>query len=313
MKYAILVGIVAGIIAAIIGAISTIFVLKAGLPYLYYPTEEMPLLPITKIFSIELILSIIFGIMLSIIFLQAYNVIPGERVTKYIVYGLFCLLIVGIREASFSIIYWGTTLKTLFDNASWIIIGLPQWIAYALVLGFLYEFFSAKKYIIMEKKRIIKFSMMNGAVLGAFLGIINGIVAVFFVMVYEYLYGFSLILPSIQNITVIMFRFGAHAFWHLLWGAIFGAIFARAYDVIPGKGVIKGLYYAYIIFLISTVHQGALYLTYGCIQPLGVLIQGLNIEMKEIWLLFGLEWIVVDIFVYALYGLLIGRLYKPPR
>jgi hypothetical protein len=249
--------------------------------------------------------------MLSIIFLKFYNVIPGKRISKYIVYGLFCHLVVGIREGTFAIIYWGTTLKTLFDSASWIIIGLPQWIAYALVLGFLYELLSSKKYITWVKKKIITYSMITGAVLGAFLGIINGIVAVFFVMIYEYFIGFSLVPPSIQDITVIMYRFGAHAFWHLLWGAIFGAIFARTYNVIPGKGIIKGLYYAFIILIISSVHQGALSLAYGFIQPLGI--PFLNFELKEFWLISGLEWIVVDLFVYAVYGVLIGYLYKPTK
>ena len=310
MRYAIVAGILAGIIAGIIGAISTIFVLKADFPYFYYTTEEMPLLPISKIFGIEIILSIIFGVILSIIFLKAYNVIPGDRVTKYNVYGLFCHLIVGIREISTTIIYSWTSPEVWFENASWIIIGFPQWIAYALVLGFLYEFLSSKKYITIEKKKIIKYSMISGAVLGAFLGIINGLTAAFFMMIFEYLYGFSMILPSIQNIIVIISRFGAHAVPHLLWGAFFGAIFARAYNVIPGKGVIKGLYYAYIIYLISAVHQGALWLAYGCIQPLGVLIPPWNVEMKELLIFFGLGWIIVDIFVYTVYGLLLGKLFK---
>ena len=308
MKYAILAGIVAGIVAGIIGAISTILIMNAGFPYYYYTTEEMPLLPIAKIFSIEIILSIIFGIMLGIIFLKFYNVIPGKRVSKYIVYGLFCHLVVGIREGSFAIIYWGTTLKTLIDNASWIIIGLPQWFSYALVLGFLYEFLINKKYITLVKKKIITYSMITGAVLGAFLGIINGIVAVFFVMIYEYLIGFSLVPPTIQDISVIMYRFGAHAFWHLLWGAIFGAIFARVYNVIPGKGVTKGLYYAFMIYLISSVHQGALAIAYGIIQPLGI--PFLNFELKEFLLISGQEWIVVDLFVYAVYGFLLGKFFK---
>ena len=307
-KIGIIAGLAAGIIAGIIGAISTIFVLNAGLPYFYYTTEEMPLLPIAKIFSIELILSIIFGIILGIIFLKAYNVIPGERVTKYIVYGLFCHLVVGIREASFSIIYEG--LPGLYSYASWIIIGFPQWIAYALVLGFLYEFLRNKNYIIWEKKKIKKYSIMSGAMLGASLGIINGIVALVFITIYEHLIGWSIVPPEITEIAVIINRLMAHTFLHMLWGAIFGAVFATAYNVIPGKGITKGLYYAYMIFLISTVHQGALHLAYGFIQPLGLLVPPSNTEVKEIWLIFGKMWIFVDIFVYAAYGLLLGKLFK---
>jgi len=111
---------------------------------------------------------------------------------------------------------------------------------------------------------------------------------------------------------IIVNRFGAHAFWHLLYGGIFGAVFARAYGVIPGKGVIKGLFYGYTIFLISTVHQGALSLGYGLIQPLGILDPLYDIELKEIRLIVGWEWIIVDFFVYAAYGFLIGYLYRKP-
>jgi len=308
LKAGIISGLIAGIVAGIIGAIFTIFVMKAGLPYLYAGP-----LPVTKIFIIEIILTLIWGIILSVIFLKAYDVIPGKRISKYIIYGLFCHLVLGIRIVTFWVPY-----AMVAESAPWIIIGFPKWIVYALVLGFLYEFLSSKKYIIIDKKEIIKYDMISGVVLGAFLGIINGILAnltLYIGMALGFWYtatGVSF-LEYLKDIEFVTYQFGTQTFIHLLWGAIFGAIFARSYNIIPGKGVTKGLYYGLVVALITGVHKGAFYLAYGYIQPLGVLVPGLNIEMKEFFSVFGQEWIVVDLVVYAVYGLLLGKFYKLPK
>jgi hypothetical protein len=301
-------GLISGIIAGIVGAISTIFVIGIGLPFYLHISEPFRI-PVPEIFGIEIVLSLIFGILLGIIFLKAYDYVPGKRFSKYIVYGLFCHLIVGIREATFDTIYSGTTLQTLYDFSFWVIIGFPQWIAYGLVLGFLCELLGKREHVEQVEKKIVTGSMGTGAMIGASVGVIAGIVAVIFIMVYEYFVGWSFIPPSIQDISVIILRFGAHAFPHLIWGAIFGAIFARVYDIIPGKGIMKGLVYSYTILLISTLHQGAIFLAYAAIQPPEILIQPWG-ELKPFLIILGTMWIFVDIFVYAAYGTLIGIFYK---
>ena len=53
-------GLIAGIIAGIVGAISTIFVMGIGLPFYLHISEPFRI-PVLEIFSIEIILSLIFS------------------------------------------------------------------------------------------------------------------------------------------------------------------------------------------------------------------------------------------------------------
>lgn len=49
----------------------------------------------------------------------------------------------------------------------------------------------------------------------------------------------------------------------IIWGAIFGVIYPLFYDKIPGKGILKGLVYSLIIFVITHEMVALFYVLVG--------------------------------------------------
>ena len=78
---------------------------------------------------------------------------------------------------------------------------------------------------------------------------------------------------------------------HTVWGAIFGAIYPKFYDVVPGKGIMKGLCFGLLLFLISSV-RAATFLAAYTFVPLAT------------------SWVFVGFFQFASYGIVLGALYK---
>ena len=74
-------------------------------------------------------------------------------------------------------------------------------------------------------------------------------------------------------------------------GAIFGVIYARVYDLMPGKGIVKGLIAGSAIWLIKDIATGAY----------------LGAERAPVSV-FAIIW--VGFFIWIIYGLVIGALYK---
>jgi hypothetical protein len=136
--------------------------------------------------------------------------------------------------------------------------------------------------------------MKSGIFAGTIAGVVMGIVATIFGSFFT---GFRIIEPtggfeiwndpSMQILLML-----AEISLGLIWGSIFGAIYAYAYDIIPAKGVIKGLCFGLFIWLIKDVAAGsytALILT--------------QIQTALLLIIYGfIMWIV--------YGLLLGYLYK---
>ncbi|WP_455277970.1 hypothetical protein [[Eubacterium] cellulosolvens] len=136
--------------------------------------------------------------------------------------------------------------------------------------------------------------MKSGIFAGTIAGVVMGIVAS---IVGYFLTGLRLIEPaggfeiwndpSMQILLVL-----AEISLGLIWGSIFGAIYSYTHNIIPGKGIIKGLYFGLIIWLIKDVAAGsytALILT--------------QIQTALLLIIYGfIMWIV--------YGPLLGYLYK---
>lgn len=98
--------------------------------------------------------------------------------------------------------------------------------------------------------------------------------------------GMEIWTPSMFMLLVI-----AHLSLAIIWGAIFGLLFASLYGWIPGKGVVKGLYYGLLIWVIKDVCAGSY---------LALTIMEVN---SAIMLIVGFPlWIV--------YGPVLGYLYK---
>ena len=78
----------------------------------------------------------------------------------------------------------------------------------------------------------------------------------------------------------------------VVFGAIFGAIYSKLCDSIPGEGVMKGLYFGLMIWLIHDISQSAF----------------LAFVDKEITL--AISTVFAGFFIWIVYGLVIGKLYK---
>jgi hypothetical protein len=77
----------------------------------------------------------------------------------------------------------------------------------------------------------------------------------------------------------------------IIFGIIFGVIYSKLFDCIPGQGVMKGLYFGLMIWLIKDITAG----TY--VYNMGFPI----ITTILVW---------VGFFMWVVYGLVIGYLYK---
>ena len=77
----------------------------------------------------------------------------------------------------------------------------------------------------------------------------------------------------------------------LIFGTIFGFIYEKLYDSIPGKGIMKGLSAGFMIWLIKDVATAAY----------------LGAERANVSII-AILW--VGFFIWIVYGLVIGKLYK---
>lgn len=78
----------------------------------------------------------------------------------------------------------------------------------------------------------------------------------------------------------------------VIFGAIFGAAYVKFYDVIPGSGVSKGLYFGLIIWFIQGVAGGAY---------LGIHAMEFDVAIRLIF---------IGFFMWISYGPVLGVLYK---
>jgi len=121
---------------------------------------------------------------------------------------------------------------------------------------------------------------------GAVAGVVGGIVAVIFGAI-----GLSIGLYQagpvpMANIATAMIVLT------IIFGAIFGAVYSRFYDSIPGVGILKGLYFGLLIWLIKDIMNG-LYIAFTTAN--------VNYTIGSIW---------IGIFLHPVFGSLLGALYK---
>jgi len=94
-------------------------------------------------------------------------------------------------------------------------------------------------------------------------------------------------MPPISGLAITLVIF-------IIFGIVFGMIFSKLYNCIPGKGPMKGLYFAMIIWLVE-IFEGAF---------IAVLTKTISITSMMVF---------VGFFTLATYGLVLGYLYKPPK
>jgi len=286
LKIGIISGLVAGIVAGIMGIIASVILFDFWSAIWVVPNSTT--ISIFKIATVEFSLAIVWGVILGVIYSKTYNLIPGRGISKGLIYGLFCYLIVPIRDAGFSIVY-----LFYIGAISLIIWGFLIWLPYGLTIGFLYEILLKRYYATIKKRKIIEYDMRSGIHLGAIAGLIGGVVAFVAIFIFESKDYWALVPSEIFNIVLIS-RLGTHTFIHMMWGIVFGAIFAKVYNLISGKGIMKGLYYGLIVLLITGIHTSFTYIARG------------NIPI-------GLAYLLVDVPALITFGLILGALYKPKK
>jgi hypothetical protein len=84
---------------------------------------------------------------------------------------------------------------------------------------------------------------------------------------------------------------------NVIWGIIFGFLYERFYDLIPGKGVMKGFVYGLLIWLVSNIRSVSI-MGLALAYPFTVAPWGITY-------LWGGFWAVV-----VAYGPVLGVLYK---
>ena len=287
------IGAVAGLIAGIVTGIIAIFI---GIPLLYelgfgyWSFPPPPEFPFMKVAIPEIINHVIWGGILGAIYFKTYRVIPGKGALKGLVYGLFIYLIYGFRFFVYFLIYW-------YPN--WIVVNIVyeplHWITYGLVLGVVYEFLRNKYYVPKKEPKIIEYSMMGGFYPGAIAGFFGGIIS--FISLRTISKGFEewLYPGFLVNLEYIISQLGGQILWHMMFGIILGVVFTKVYNLVPKKGIIKGLIYSLIAqFLIFELQTASFAIGVG------------EFIAAHIAILTGISQAVV-------YGLVLGYLYKPPK
>lgn len=135
----------------------------------------------------------------------------------------------------------------------------------------------------------MKNALLAGAIAGSIMGIVNFALGYMlsYIGVTEPLGGSWEIAQSLLMLIVLaLFSLS------VIWGTFFGVIYGRFFDNIPGKGVMKGLVYGLLVWIAKDVAAGS-YVT--------LIFMATTISINLI---------LVGLFMWIVYGLVIGYLYK---
>jgi len=124
--------------------------------------------------------------------------------------------------------------------------------------------------------------MKSGVAAGAAAGVVAGIVGIVFGLVCVPI-GFWCAITNQAAVALIVIT--------IIFGAIFGAMYSRFHDLVPGKGVSKGVYFGLMIWLVN-ITAGAY-----------VALVGGEVPTASSLIIFGF-------FIWIVYGAVLGVLYK---
>lgn len=135
--------------------------------------------------------------------------------------------------------------------------------------------------------------MKNAILAGAIAGLVSGIVSSLLVFV-----GLSIgLLGANIIVSASQLQKTNSAIYIILLTVIFGTlvalIYSKFYDSIPGEGLKKGLYFGLMIWFVKDI-MAAAYIAMPMMQPA----------------IIGVNLIVVGFYVWVIYGLVLGVLYK---
>jgi len=282
-------GLIAGFVFVIVSEILSIMVLSIGLvePWarVYYENNTLVNIP----------LFIFWGVVLGIVYSKIHSLVPGKGVWKGLIYGLLLFVIVTFRIETFMIPY--SALLNAVGDLFW---GIFVWVAYGLSLGFFYKLLLDKYYPTIEEAKIITYDVKSGLLPGAIAGIMEGITAGF-VSVIGHVTGLWGVITGGAIVNTIGFwisQFAAHILLNMIWATVFGAFFALVYHLVPGKKVIKGLFYGLIMFCITSFQLLTWMMVWFANHNLWQLVYPSILDI----LVYGFDFVV--------FGLVLGALYR---
>jgi hypothetical protein len=284
------IGVISGLIAGFVGGIVFAFV---GLPLLYNLGIEFYHVPetfYTTFARVKIIISLIFGAIMGAIYSRVYRLIRSRNIFRGIIFSIFGFLLYNVYFAFNEVMY-----GRLVNMVWFIVAGLFIWIPFGIVLGISYDMLSKRCYPDLKEPKIITYNMRGGVHPGAFAGFLGGVST--FLTIYTFMItGFWELYPlEMIDIHFILNQLGSQIMWHMLWGIMLGAIYPKVYNLVPGKGVIKGLAYGLIAnFLIN---------------ELRFTIWSILFEKYAVALL---PFVIGGIYA-IIYGLVLGFLYKPTK
>jgi hypothetical protein len=247
LKIGIISGLVAGLIAGIVSTICNF-----RLVYL----EILP--PAPNVFQITIITNIIWGAIFGVIYSRAYEIIPGKNLSKGLIFGLIIALITNIRDATFWLPYGIFIISSL----GWMLLGLIQSITYGFLIWILYKNLSIKYGVPKSKLKIKTYDIMSGIHIGAIVGLTDGIVS-FISEILGSIVGLFPVTPipidPIPYVTVL----GMRLIINMIWGIVLVSIYTQVYDLIPGKGILKGLYFGLLFFLVGSFRMAIYWFGWG--------------------------------------------------
>ncbi|MCW4032908.1 MAG: hypothetical protein NWF08_05905 [Candidatus Bathyarchaeota archaeon] len=268
-------GLIAGIIASILASIFNILTLNFGLGW-GYPNE----------IESHLLIIPIWGIIFGIIYSRTYSIIPNRGIFKGIIFGLFVFLITNFRDASFLLPFGIFLLLSI----GWMIVGFFQSITYGSILSILYQNLCSKYKIPKRAPKIKTYNVSRGIYLGAIAGLIGG-VAAFLSRVGITITGLYPLPVELDPSSLFNVLAGYHIILNTIWAIVLGAIYTKVYNLVPGTGLIKGVFYGLIFFLVASFRMIPYFTLWGDLVN-------------------GLGWGYVGFFNALYFGILIGILYR---
>ena len=136
----------------------------------------------------------------------------------------------------------------------------------------------------------MKNPLIVGAIAGCAAGMIAAVCSYIFFLVFrvvEPIGGFEIWSPSLSMLFAL-----AQLSLGIIWGIIFSLIYSKLANSIPGKGVMKGVYFGLLIWVIKDVAAGS---------------YTILIRTDVSW---GIGLIVIGFFMWIVYGPLLWYLYK---
>jgi hypothetical protein len=292
MSNSLKIGAISGLSAGIIKALAAIFiavplVFKLGLTYYWIPPP--PTTPFTRIIANEMIVNLIFGVIWGIIYSKVYRAIPGKGILKGLLFGVFGYLIWHIRWVTLFLVYGDMPMV-----GQQIIYGFIVWIPFGIILGIVYEYLRNRYYLPKKEPKLKQYDMISSFYPGAFAGILGG-VASFIANFASHDLAEYLVPGHVIDFSLLLGQFGSQIMHHLIWGVFLGLIYTKVYNLVPSKGIVKGLIYGLIgAYLINEVPTALLSIGYG------------NFIVADMI-------ITIGAFQAIVYGLALGYLYKKPN